>query len=89
MRTLAKKRGLLQEVDLKLKEMKSLKPAAIESYDKFRNRLAGHYGADCIDLIKELGAIEKDKFFDDVSVVLRYGNEWMKVLKYVAENSKK
>lgn len=89
LRILAEKRGLLQDVEAKLKEMKSLQPAVIESYSKYRNRLAGHYDSDCIDLIQELGSIEKDKFFGDVSVVLRYGNEWIKVLKYVAENPKK
>ena len=88
-RTLAEKRGLLHDVETRLKQMKSLQPAVIESYSKYRNRLAGHYDSDCIDLIQEFGTIEKDKFFDDVSIVLLYGIEWIKVLKYIAENPNK
>ncbi|MDH5545493.1 MAG: hypothetical protein OEZ43_07875 [Gammaproteobacteria bacterium] len=84
---IADQKGIKSETEQKLRSLKGLKAGRIDAYSKFRNTIAGHYLFNSCELIEELEKIEQEVFFEDARAVLRYGNEWINVLKYVGEHT--
>ncbi len=83
LRELAKSRGKLQLIEEKLKEMKLIRPSRIEKYAGIRNKLAGHYDDQIVNILQELGAIQSDAFYEDIEMMVRYSQEWLKALKSI------
>jgi hypothetical protein len=83
LRELAKSRGMLEFIEAKLKEMKLIRPSRIEKYAGIRNKLAGHYDDQIVNILQELGAIQSDAFFEDIEMMVRYSQEWLKALKSI------
>ena len=83
LRELAKSRGKLQLIEDKLKEMKLiLRPSRIEKYAEIRNKLAGHYDNQIVNILQELAAIRPDAF-EDIEMVVRYSQEWLQALRSI------
>jgi hypothetical protein len=86
LRELANSRGMLGLIEDKLKEMKLiLRPSRIEKYAKIRNRLSGHYDDQIASVFQELGAIQSDVFFEDIKMMVRYSQEWLKALRSIGK----
>lgn len=85
LRELARNRDMLQFVENKLKKMKLMNPKRIEEYKGIRNRLIGHYDEQMIDVVQELTSIQSDRFIGDVEVILRYGRDWLPVLRSIGK----
>jgi hypothetical protein len=85
LRELAKSRGMLEFIEAKLKEMKLIRPNRIEKYAGIRNRLAGHYDNQIVNMLQELGAIQSDAFFEDIEMMVRYSQKWLKALKSIGK----
>lgn len=83
LRELAKSRGKLQLIEDKLKEMKLIRPSRMEKYAGIRNKLAGHYDDQIVNILQELGAIQSDAFFEDIEMMVRYSQEWLKALRSI------
>jgi hypothetical protein len=85
LRELAKSRDMLELVEDNLKEMKIFRPSRIEEYARIRNKLAGHYDDQIDDMLKELGEIQADAFFEDIEMMVRYGQEWLCTLRSIGK----
>lgn len=85
---LAERRGIKQDVEKKLKELKNIKSSRIELYSKYRNKLAGHYSFECISLIEELEQECEATFSEDAETVIRYGNKWLDILGYIGNRQR-
>ena len=86
LRELAKSRGKLQLIEDKLKEMKLiLRPNRIKKYAEIRNKLAGHYDSQIVNILQELAAIRPDAFFEDIEMVVRYSQEWLQALRSIGK----
>ena len=85
LRELAKSRGMLKLIEDKLKEMKLIRPSRIEKYAVIRNKLAGHYDDQIANMLQELGAIQTDAFFEDIKMMVRYGQEWLQALRSIGK----
>ena len=86
LRELAKSRGKLQLIEDTLKEMKLiLRPNRIEKYAEIRNKLAGHYDSQIVNILQELAAIRPDAFFEDIEMVVRYSQEWLQALRSIGK----
>lgn len=83
LRELAKSRGMLEFIEAKLKEMKLIRPSRIEKYAGIRNKLAGHYDNQIVNILQELGAIQSDAFFEDIEMMVRYSQEWLQALRSI------
>ena len=83
LRELAKSRGMLKPIEDELKEMKLIRPSRIEKYAGIRNKLAGHYDDQIANMLQELGAIQSDAFFEDIEMMVRYGQEWLQALRSI------
>jgi hypothetical protein len=82
---LARSRGMHVLIENKLEEMKLIRPSRIERYAGIRNRLAGHYDNQIVNTLQELGAIQSDAFFEDIEMMVRYSQEWLKVLRSIGK----
>ena len=78
-------RGMHVLIENKLKEMKRIRPSRIERYAGIRNKLAVHYDNQIVNMLKELGAIQSDAFFEDIEMMVRYSQEWLKALKSIGK----
>ena len=85
LRELAKSRGMLEFIEAKLKEMKLIRSSRIEKYAEIRNKLAGHYDNQIVNILQELGAIQSDAFFEDIEMVVRYSQEWLQALRSIGK----
>jgi hypothetical protein len=85
LRELAASRGMLESIEHNLREMKLIKPNRIEKYATFRNKLAGHYDDQTLNLIQELGSVQSDKFFEDVEMMVRYSQIWLQALRSIGK----
>ncbi len=83
LRELAEKCCVLAFVENEFKEMKLLDPNRIEKYARFRNKLAGHYDSQILDVIQELGLVQYNIFWDDVEMMVLYGQKWLQVLRSI------
>jgi hypothetical protein len=82
---LAKSRNILELVENNLKDMKKFRPSRIEEYARIRNKLAGHYDDQINDMLKELGEFQADVFFEDIEMMVRYGQEWLCTLRSIGK----
>ena len=85
LRELAKSRGMLEFIEAKLKEMKLIRSSRIEKYAEIRNKLAGHYDNQIVNILQELGAIQSDAFFEDIEMMVRYSQEWLQALRSIGK----
>lgn len=85
LRELAKSRGMLELIEVKLREMKLIRPSRIEKYAGIRNKLAGHYDDQIANMLQELGAIQSDAFFEDIEMMVRYSQEWLQALRSIGK----
>lgn len=85
LRELAKSRGMHEFIEAKLKEIKLIRPSRIEKYAGIRNKLAGHYDNQMVNILQELGAIQSDAFFEDIEMMVRYSQEWLQALRSIGK----
>jgi hypothetical protein len=85
LRELAESRGMLELIEAKFKEMKLIRPSRMERYAKIRNKLSGHYDDQIANILQELGAIQSDVFFEDIEMMVRYSQEWLKALRSIGK----
>jgi len=85
LRELAESRGMFELIENKLKEMKLIRPSRIEEYAGIRNKLVAHYDDQTVKMLQELGAIQSDKFFEDIEMMVRYGQEWLQALRSIGK----
>lgn len=85
LRNLAQSRGMHEFIESTFKDMKRLNPNRIEKYSDIRNELGAHYSYNdnTIDVIDKLYSIPPNDFFEDVKMMVLYGQEWLKALRAV------
>jgi len=82
---LAKKRGMEEILNKKLSEIKLIKPSRIEKYATYRNTLSGHYDNDFPEKLQSFGTLDSENFFSDIELMVRYSQEWLKILDSVGK----
>jgi len=88
LRELSDRRGIMKEVDSRIRKLKSINATRIEKYKNYRDKMAGHYDIDRIELIEAISSITLDQFKEDTQRVIIYGNEWLGILKYIGSVQK-
>jgi len=89
LRKLAKSRGILTEVDDKLRQLKIIKASNFNKYKIYRDKFSGHYDMECLNLIDRFGGLNFSEVESDMLSVIQHTNEWLEVLSYVGFYNRK